>query len=109
MNFLYNNSIANYEVVPEHLQSIIEEMKDNAVATFTEDETGTPVADPINVKDLGVFNIPTSLVILEYGVSDGVKLRGYPEDATAPTSDVIIPKQYSPAIITDNTQIVEPE
>lgn len=109
LNFLYNNSIANYEVVPEHLQSIIDEMKDNAVATFTEDVNGDPIADPINVKDLGVFNIPTSLVILEYGVSDGVKLRGFPENDAEPTSDVKIPKQYSPAIITDNTPIVEPE
>jgi hypothetical protein len=109
LNFLYNNSIANYEVVPEHLQSIVEEMKDNAVATFTEDINGDPEPDPINVKDLGVFNIPTSLVILEYGVSDGVKLRGYPEDKTELKYDMEIPKQYSPAIITDNTQIVEPE
>lgn len=109
LNYLYNNSIANYEVVPEHLQSIIDEMKDNAVATFTEDLNGDSIAVPINEKDLGVFNIPTSLVILEYGVSDGVKLRGYPEDNTEPTSDVKIPKQYSPAIITDNTQIIEPE
>ena len=49
--------------------------------------------------DLGIFNIPTDLVILEKGVQDGVELIGYPEDKTDPTSDVIIPKQYSPAII----------
>jgi hypothetical protein len=49
--------------------------------------------------DLGIFNIPTDLVILEAGVQDGVEVRGFPEDATTPLSDVIIPKQYSPAII----------
>lgn len=54
---------------------------------------------PYYAIDLGIFNIPTDLVILEAGVQDGVEVRGYPEDTTAPTSDVIIPKQYSPAII----------
>lgn len=52
--------------------------------------------------DLGIFPIPTDLVILEAGVQDGVELRGYPEDQTEPTSEVIIPQQYSPAIIKKN-------
>lgn len=59
------------------------------------DGTSTPYYS----TDLGIFPIPTDLVILEAGVQDGVEVRGYPEDETAPTSDVIIPKQYSPAII----------
>lgn len=56
-------------------------------------------SQPYYSTDLGIFNIPTDLVILEAGTQDGVEVRGYPEDTTAPTSDVIIPKQYSPAII----------
>jgi hypothetical protein len=54
---------------------------------------------PYYSTDLGIFPIPTDLVILEAGVQDGVEVRGYPEDMMPPTSDVIIPKQYSPAII----------
>jgi len=56
-------------------------------------------ATPYYSTDLGIFPIPTDLVILEAGVENGVVLRGYPEDQSDPTSDVIIPKQYSPAII----------
>jgi hypothetical protein len=54
---------------------------------------------PYYSTDLGIFPIPTDLVILEAGVQDGVEVRGYPEDASDPMSEVIIPKQYSPAII----------
>ena len=54
---------------------------------------------PYYSTDLGIFPIPTDLVILEAGVQDGVEVRGYLEDMSTPTSDVIIPKQYSPAII----------
>jgi hypothetical protein len=54
---------------------------------------------PYYAIDLGVFTIPTDLVILEKGVENGVVLRGYPEDTSEPTSDVVIPKQYSPTII----------
>ena len=54
---------------------------------------------PYYSTDLGIFNIPTDLVILEAGVQDGVEVRGYPEDTSAPSTDIVIPKQYSPAII----------
>lgn len=49
--------------------------------------------------DLGIFQIPTDLVILEAGVQNGVEVRGYPENSNPPSSDILIPKQYSPAII----------
>jgi hypothetical protein len=61
------------------------------------DLTGNSI--PYYSTDLGIFPIPTDLVILEAGVQAGVEIRGYPEDTAAPTSEVIIPKQYSPAII----------
>lgn len=49
--------------------------------------------------DLGIFHVPTDLVILEKGVEDGVELVGYDQDNSAPSSDVVIPQQFSPAII----------
>jgi hypothetical protein len=56
---------------------------------------------PKTTVDLGIFSVPTSLVILECGNQDGVKPIGFPQEE-APDPDVVIPKQYSPAIIADN-------
>lgn len=54
---------------------------------------------PYYAVDLGIFNIPTDLVILEAIAQNGIEVRGYPENTADPSSDVIIPKYYSPAII----------
>jgi hypothetical protein len=56
---------------------------------------------PYYSVDLGIFHIPTDLVILEAGVQNGVKIKGYYEDLSDPSSDVVIPQQFSPAIIQD--------
>ncbi len=76
---------ANNEKVICHKTKTEYDIEGNAASLYT--------------TDLGVFPIPTDLVILEAGIQEGVELRGYPEDIADPTSDVIIPKQYSPAII----------
>lgn len=102
VNFLINNSIGNYEIVPEGLLPIIEELDLEPATPFTYDLEGNELAEPVETIDLGIYNLPTSLVILECGTQDGVKPIGFPESTDAPSSDVIIPKQYSPAIIADS-------
>jgi hypothetical protein len=101
INFIFNNSIANYEVAPESAQSLLDELQLEPVTLFTYDLDGNELPLPKESVDLGIFNLPTDLVILECGTQDGVKPIGFPQDPTPPTSDVIIPKQYSPAIIAD--------
>jgi hypothetical protein len=101
VNFIANNSIANYEVVPADMGPILAELANNQPTLFEFDEQGNELPAPTSVVDLGVFQLPTSLVILECGTADGVKPIGFPESTDPPTSDVIIPKQYSPAIIAD--------
>jgi hypothetical protein len=62
---------------------------------------GKNLDTPSEIIDLGLFPVPTDLVILESGVADGIKPIGFPftdEDQT----DLKIPKQYSPAIIDDS-------
>ncbi|MDR2147701.1 MAG: hypothetical protein LBE91_14705 [Tannerella sp.] len=102
INFLQFNSIANYEVVPEGFGTLLAELKDNQPTKFEYDINGVELPEPKEIIDLGVFKIPTDLVILECGNRDGVKPRGYPESDDEPTSDVLIPKQYSPAIIAES-------
>jgi hypothetical protein len=104
VNFISNNSIANYEVVPEDMQGILEELDNTEPTLFTYDLDGNELAEPASTIDLGIFDLPTSLVILECGTADGVKPIGFPQSEDEPDSDVIIPKQYSPAIIADSCE-----
>ncbi len=95
INFIVNNSIANYEVLQEGMQALIDEMANEPISKFTYsiDESGQAVEVPESTSvDLGVFPLPTSLVLLECGVQDGVKPDGFKD----------IPKSFkSPAIIAD--------
>lgn len=102
INFVKYNSIYNYEVIPQDEQAILEELDEVQPTLFTYDLEGNELPTPSEIVDLGIFNLPTSLVILECGTSDGVKPIGFPESTDDPTSDVVIPKQYSPAIIADS-------
>ena len=104
INFLLNNSIGNYEIVPESALPIIEELDLQPATPFTYDLEGNELAEPIETVDLGIFNLPTSLVILECGTQDGVAPIPFPQSTAEPESDVIIPKQFSPAIIADSCQ-----
>lgn len=101
INFLQFNSVANYDVVPEGLDTLLAELKDNQPTLFEYDINGEELPAPVEVIDLGIFKVPTDLVILECGNRDGVKPIGFPE-ADRPDTDVSIPKQYSPAIIADS-------
>jgi len=89
VNFIMNNSIANYEVVPASMTSLLDEL-DGEPTKFTIGLNGEDVPAATE-SDLGIFPVPTDLVILECGVENGVKPIGFPE----------IPKQFSPAIIAD--------
>ncbi|MCF8299303.1 MAG: hypothetical protein K9J13_17270 [Saprospiraceae bacterium] len=100
MNFIMNNSIANYEVLPETMETILDELKNNQPSLFTYDLDGTEIAEPTDVIDLGIFQLPTSLVILECGNANGIVPIGFPQEDEE-TTDISIPKQYSPAIIAD--------
>lgn len=104
-NFIKNNSIANYETVPEDMQEVLEELSDIQPTQFTHDLEGNELAEPTSTVDLGIFNLPTSLVILECGTADGVKPIGFPQSEDDPESNVVIPKQYSPAIIADSCDV----
>ena len=104
INFIQNNSIANYEVIPEGAGTVLADLKDAQPTKFTTDLDGTDLPVPTNVVDLGIFEIPTNLVILECGTADGVKPIGFPESPVAPTYDLLLPKQFSPAIIADNCE-----
>ncbi|MNJ88861.1 hypothetical protein D3C87_64180 [compost metagenome] len=102
INFLQFNSIANYDIVPEGFETLLAELGSNEPEQFEYDIDGNLLPEPTSIIDLGVFKVPTDLVILECGNRDGVKPIGYPQSNDEPTSDVIIPKQYSPAIIADS-------
>lgn len=104
INFLQFNSIANYDVVPEDFDELLTELKNNQPTEFSHDINGDELPEPVKVIDLGVFKVPTDLVILECGNNDGVKPIGFPQ-TDLPETDVSIPKQYSPAIIADNCDI----
>jgi len=116
VNFIMNNSIANYEVVPASVLGLLEEME--SATPFKTDADGKLVYEhdsdgnkvPYYSTDLGVFPVPTDLVILECGVENGVKPIGFPQTA-AHATDVLIPKQYSPAIIADRCEapVVNPK
>lgn len=97
VNFIMNNSIANYEVVPASMKPLLDELE---APKFTIGLDGEVVPVPIEVVDLGIFPVPTDLVILECGVENGVKPIGFPQTG-AELTQVSIPKQYSPAIIAD--------
>lgn len=100
-NFIINNAIGNYETIPEGLQDLLEELATEPATKFTYDLDGNELPEPKTTVDLGIFPVPTSLVILECSNQDGVKPIGFPQTAPAVT-DLSIPKQYSPAIIADN-------
>lgn len=103
INFIINNSIANYETIPSNMQALIDELQlepNTTIASY--DLNGDPILEELEKTDLGIFNIPTDLVILECGNTDGIKPIGFPMSDDDPTTDVIIPKQYSPAIIADS-------
>jgi hypothetical protein len=97
INFIMNNSIANYSVVPASMKPLLDELEDEPTK-FTTGLNGEQLPVPVSVVDLGVFRVPTNLVILECGVEKGVKPIGFPQKDVEGT-DVSIPKQYSPAII----------
>jgi hypothetical protein len=101
INFIMYNSIANYAVVPEAMKSLLEELESGKPTKFTTGLNGEQLPVPIEVVDLGIFNVPTNLVILECGVENGVKPIGFPQKPDLESTDVAIPKQYSPAIIAD--------
>lgn len=102
INFIFNNSIANYEVVPAGAQPILDELQLEPVTLFEYDLDGNLLPAPKEVVDLGIFTLPTDLVILECGTQDGVKPIGFPMSTDEPESDVVIPQQFSPAIIADS-------
>lgn len=106
-NFIINNSIGNYEVLPEGLQNFVDELRTEPVTNFTTDLDGVDLPEPINTIDLGIFPIPTSLVILECGNENGVSPIGFPQSEEI-DPDVIIPKQYSPAIIANSCVVTPP-
>lgn len=101
-NFLVNNSIGNYETIPEGLEDLLNELATEPVTYFTGlDLEGNTIPAETSVVDLGVFPIPTSLVILECSNQDGVEPIPFPM-VTEETTDLLIPKQYSPAIIANS-------
>jgi len=99
-NFIINNAIGNYETIPQGLEDLLTELKNEPASEFSFDLDGNPIPASTSV-DLGIFPVPTGLVILECGNQDGVKPIGFPQE-DAPDPDVVIPKQYSPAIISDS-------
>ncbi len=100
-NFIVNNAVGNYETVPQGMKMMLEELAKEQSSLFTYDLDGNELPVAKNSVDLGIFPVPTALVILECSNRDGVKPIGFPQ--TAPeTTDVSIPKQYSPAIISDD-------
>lgn len=100
-NFLLNNSIANYETLPQAMQDVIDELASEPIGNFTVGLDGQDLPIPTSVVDLGVFPIPSDLVILECGTQDGVKPKPYPTIPADPAT-VGIPEQFSPAIIADS-------
>jgi hypothetical protein len=104
INYIMNNVIGNYLTVPASMQPIIAELSNEPVTLFTYDVDGNEIPAPTTTVDLGIFNMPTDLVILECGTTNGVKPIGFPQSTDDPTSDIIIPRQYSPAIIADSCQ-----
>ncbi len=101
INFLQFNTIANFDVVPGGFDPLLSELGDNQPTKFYYDLDGNELPEAVEVINLGVFKVPTDLVILECGNSDGVKPIGFPQKEL-PDTDVSIPKQYSPAIIADS-------
>lgn len=100
-NFLINNSVGNFETIPEGLEQLLSDVSVGEASEFTVGLDGQELPVPSTTVDLGIFPVPTSLVILECGNEDGVKPIGFPQtDAVDP--GVVIPKQYSPAIISDS-------
>lgn len=104
VNFILYNSIANYQVVPAGIKPLLDELSSGEPTQFTTGLNGEQLAVPTEVVDLGIFTVPTDLVILECGVENGVKPIGFPQTAVEGT-DVSIPKQYSPAIIADSCPV----
>lgn len=100
VNFVTNNSIANYEVVPAEFHSLLDELDNGKPTKFTTGLNGEPLDVPTEVIDLGIFPVPTDLVILECGVESGIKPIGFKQVEAAGTT-LTIPKQYSPEIIGD--------
>ncbi len=100
-NFIVNNAVGNYETIPQGLADLLEELEEEPASLFTYDLEGNELPVPKSTVDLGIFSLPTSLVILECTNQDGVSPIGFPQTAEEAT-DVSIPKQYSPAIIGDS-------
>jgi hypothetical protein len=104
VNFIMNNSIANYEVVPASMQPLLDELNSGEPIKFTTGLNGEQLPVPIEVVDLGVFSVPTDLVILECGVGNGIKPIGFPQTEVGATT-ITIPKQYSPAIVGETCSV----
>lgn len=100
INFIYSNTINSNAAIPRAASPLLAELGD-PVVNFTRDINNQPIQIPDSVVDIGFFEMPTDLVILEKGTEDGVDVRRYPEDPSAPNSTVIIPKVYTPGIITN--------
>lgn len=107
VNFILYNSIANYQVVPAGIKPLLDELGSGEPTQFTTGLNGEQLAVPTEVVDLGIFTVPTDLVILECGVENGVKPIGFPQAEVEGSPDPI-PKQYSPAIIADSCPAATP-
>lgn len=103
LNFMMNNSIANYETLPESMEDLLEDLSDQEITSFEYDIKGNPLPAPKEKIDLGIFPLPTDLVILECGTENGIKPTAFPmkEDEES-KEEASIPKQYSPTIISDS-------
>lgn len=100
INFIYTNAINSTAVIPANAEPLLAELM-NHPANSTVGINGQPIQIPNSISDIGFFEMPTDLVILEKGTEDGVDVRPYPENPAAPNSNVIIPKVYTPGIITN--------
>jgi hypothetical protein len=98
INFILNNSIANYMAIPANAQSLIAELENEPASPFDYQVSTNPSIPPIPITtlDIGLFEVPTDLVILECGNENGIKPR---EDLAL--SAAILDQFKSPAIIAD--------
>ncbi|CAD0009824.1 hypothetical protein [Flavobacterium chungangense] len=98
INFILNNSIANYAAIPANAQNLIAELENEPASPFDYEINANPSIPPkpITTVDIGMFEVPTDLVILECGTERGIKPR---EDHALSTA--ILDQFKSPAIIAD--------
>lgn len=98
VNYIMYNAIANYEVLPESTAVLLHELENEPATKFvTYDLSGNEIPGALETVDLGVYPVPTDLVILECGVENGVKPKGFDG----------LDAYRSPAIISDRCESVE--